>query len=228
MFPGLKAIPAFNGAGSTGTGSGGSLSFTFLTSATSTSKNITIPSAALAGDVAVLCQSSQASSSVSGVLPTGWTEPSGNANVTVTSGQTMRTMVSYRVLTAGDGGTSIAGMDEISDTKIMLVFRPSTSIVTTVSSTWNGEATSGNPVSQTVTASGQTTPLIVIAVAVSEGSVPAFTTETPSMTNVTKSNSHTNMRVGYTIYNSSPADQSIDIGDNGAQNTLQSGFLRFT
>jgi hypothetical protein len=33
--------------------------------------------------------------------------------------------------------------------------------------------------------------------------------------------------MGYIVYNTSPSDQSIDIGDSD-ENTLHSGYIRFT
>ena len=231
MFPGLKAIPALNGAGSTGSGAGGALTFSFVASATSEDSTITIPASAIAGDFAILFDAAEGQgASISSVVPAGWTSI---VDTFAASGsRSIRSLVSYRKLVAAGGG-SITGMNADGETKIMLVFRPSSSISSTVVSTWNAEMTSGDPASQTVSASGVATPLIVFAFATkgeTGTALPAFTTETPAMTNVTKFGTayDPEVRLGYTIYNSSPSNQSIDIGDNGAMNGLQSGYVRFT
>lgn len=224
MIPGLKAIPAFNGAGSAGSGGGSSgLTFTFLASATASAPSITIPAAAIAGDYAILFDfTKQNSGSVSAVTPTGWTNLK-NDSVVSTDGY--RAMVSHRILT---GGGSVTGMNDTSNRKALLVFRPTVAIAALTPSSWNGEATTGNPTSQTVSASGVTTPLIVFALAAcSSGTAASFSTETPSMTNLTLGGGGISIRVGYTVYNSSPSDQSIDMNDNGI-NILQSGYVRFT
>ena len=225
MFPGLKAIPAFNGAGSTGSGAGGALTFTLDSSATSSSSTITIPTSAQQGDWAVLFDAARAGSgSIGAVTPSGWTNL---ASSFVEGGDSLRLMTSHRILGASPGGTSVTGMNDAGEAKIMLIFRPSTSIISTVPSSWNAQATAGDPTLQTVSASGVTTPLIVVAAGAGM-SVPAFATETPAMTNLSKSATSLGIRIGYTIYNSSPSNQSIDIADGGTANALQSGYVRFT
>lgn len=228
MIPGLKAIPAFNGAGSTGAGGGGALSFTFVTYSTSTSSTITIPAQAVAGDFAVLVDAAYRNSSVTiptAVTPGGWTT---QVSTSISATVSVRLMTSYRTITGGLAGTSVSGMNSDFEEKILLLFRPSSTIITTTASSWNAQGTGSDPTLQTVSASGVTTPLIVLAAAAAApSSTVAFTTETPSMTNVVNSAYPLALRVGYTIYNTSPSDQSIDTGDNGA-NVLQSGYWRFT
>jgi len=227
MFTGLKAIPAFNGAGSGGSGAGGSLTLTLVGTATANAASISMPSGTIVGDWAILLDAAESGSgsSITSVVPSGWTSikdiynnPSG----------ALRLIASQKVLTST---SSVTGMS--SGTKFLLVFRPSSAITTVTASTWNGEVTAGNPTSQTVSASGVSTPLIVLALAATQESgaaIPAFVTETPSMTNLTNDgpSGGPECRMGYTLYNSSPSDQSIDTGDNGAVNGLISGYVRFT
>lgn len=236
MIPGLKAIPTLQGAGSSGGGVGGNLSLTFVGFSTSMGANgpIVIPAAAIAGDYAILFDTAEnlSGSSIAAVVPLGWTSIAND--FAVGGGRSLRMMVSHRIL-AAPGGGSITGMNDSAETKLLLVFRPSSSISSIIPSAWNTQITSGNPSSQTVTASGVATPLIVFAWA-SVGhpgeTLPAFTTETPAMTNLTSGDSPTQLgpetRLGYTMYNTSPANQSIDVGDGGDVTGLQSGYVRFT
>lgn len=215
MIPGLKTIPAFMA------GAGGGISLTFLASAVSSSGSITIPAAAQAGDWAILFDAAGDTGTVPTAVPSGWT------SLANTAASVVRMITSYRKLTGGGSVTGMSGA--VQQRKIMLVFRPSTSIVTNVASTWNAEVTTGEPTLQTVSASGVAAPLIVFAFAAADiSSAPVFTTETPSMTNLTRTGSNFSTRVGYTIYNSSPSNQSIDIADAAGIQGLQSGYVRFT
>lgn len=218
MIPGLKAMPAFNAGGGVS-----GLTMSFVASTIINSANVTIPAAAIAGDYAILFDAAQdpAGSSISTVTPTGWTTIK---NDTITSGKSLRAMVSHRILT---GGGVVTGLNSSGEKKILLVFRPNVSVGLPTPSSWNGEATAGNPTSQAVSASGVATPLIVFAfAAATAGTAPTFSTETPAMTNVIMSGSSLGIRVGYTLYNSSPSDQSIDMNDVDI-NSLQSGYVRF-
>lgn len=225
MLPGLKSSPAFNA------GAGSVTSMTFVTFATSTTNTITIPASANLGDYAILFDAANGyGASVAAVTPSGWTAIVGTGSDSFIAGSpnSLRQMASHRVLPAGAGGTIVTGITSVAEAKVMLIFRPSSGITSLTPSTWNREATSGNPSAQTVTASGVATPLIVFAVGGRTGTTPtAFTTETPSMTNITVGATGRSMRIGYTVYNTSPADQSIDVGDPSGDNVFQSGYVRF-
>lgn len=216
--------PTMMGAVAGGGGGGGALaSIAFVTSGTSTNKNVPIPASATAGDLAVVFDSAYSGGfSVGSVTPAGWSTADDQ-----TDGSIARIKVNYKVLVAGDLGTSPAFSDA-TDRKIILIFRPTGVITSVINSTWNHEFTSGNPSAQTVTVSGLATPLIVLAVGGQvAGSAPAFT-DSPSMTEVTCTGSLWSIRAGYIVYNSAPSDQSIDTADGGTMNALLSGFLRLT
>jgi hypothetical protein len=228
MISGLKAIPAFNGAGSSGSGAGVSLTLTFVTSGTSATHTVLIPAAAEAGDIAVVFDGAfnKGTGSITSVTPSGW-----STAVDASSGfggtDDARMKVNYKKLVAGDLGTSPAFSNTILDRKVILIFRPSSVINSVVNGSWNTELTVNNPSAQTVTVVGVATPLIVFAFGgVSDSTGPAFT-GSPSMNEVVCTGTSWSVNVGYLVYNTSPSDQSIDIGDGGA-NGLQSGFLRFT
>lgn len=227
MIPGLAygrgIVPSAGGGAS-------ALSFSLVGYSTSTSTTISMPSGTVIGDWAILFDACVLNESgVPSATPSGWASI---ANTELSGAYSYRMSVSHKVLTST---STITGMSSpgsaVSDekaVKILFVFRPTTSIVTTTASTWNAELTTGNPSAQTVTASGVQAPLIVFGFAAYEGSsAPAFTTATPAMTYVTKSAAALSIRVGYTVYNTSPANQSLDIADTGTQG-LQSGYVRFT
>lgn len=194
---------------------------TFVDSAVSSGTTITVPALAAAGDFAYLVDAAE---DVSGlpttVVPGGWT------NIVNTPGANqIRVIHSRKVLAGGDLGAVVTGMNgDSTDQKIMLVFRTVFTIGSVTASTYNQEATPNDPSQQTVTASGQTPPLIVFCSAATDGGGgPAFNVESPALqSKITQGK----LLVGYTIYNSSPANQSIDMADLGPENTLQSGYVR--
>lgn len=207
---------------------GGSLSLTFVTSGTSTSASIAIPASAQAGDLAVVFDGSfnTNSASITAVTPYGWTTVV-NDYSGYGGDDGARLKVNRKVLVSGDLSTSPTFSTSTTNRKMILIFRPSKAIASVTASSWNSELTSSDPSQQTVSASGQTAPLIVMAWAsANSASAPAFT-DSPALTEVAMSQSDWSIRVGYTVYNTGPQNHTIDVGDNG-QNGLQSGYLSLT
>jgi len=197
-------------------GAAPTLTLTFINSAVSSGASITIPAAALENDIAFLADFQVGGSD--NLVPSGFT-----ALANGDDGGATRLRTSYLVLGAAPGGTSVTGMDGSPDSKVMLVFRPSITASSIATPTWNSQGRSGNPDPQTVSASGQTPPLVVIGVASSTGGSPAFSTQSPAFSaTVTQGN----VIVGYTIYNLTPLDQNVDMSDLGSVNVLQSGYIR--
>jgi hypothetical protein len=201
-------------------------SVSFQASATSLASTITVPADAVGGDLAVLLDIAQTESDPAPAefVPTGFTK-------VATTDNRLRMVASYSVLTGSPGGTTITGLDSTYEAKILLIFRPNSPINAIVSSTWNAEGAGANinPALQTVVASGQDAPLICFGAAGRSGSTaPAYTTNSPALTSLTVGGTARSLRFGYRIDNSSPSDQSVDIGagGSGVWVALASGFLR--
>ena len=112
-----------------------------------------------------------------------------------------------------------------SDDKVLLVFRGNKAASSLNVASVNSEATAGNPTSQTVTSSGGTPPLVVL------GGYGADTTLTPRTFSPAKDgevNSSIYAYLAWKIYNSSPANVSIDMDDNGGANILQSCYIEMS
>jgi len=209
-------------------GGGASLSsVSYLTSAGTNTSSVTIPATSRAGDVAVLFDEGRGASAPSLVTPSGWT------NLVNTTAGSARMAVFYKILASGEPNTSITGMDgSFGESKLLLVFRPNTPVTTVTPSTFLSEITSGNPASQSAAASGQIAPVIVLGGASDQDTgAPTFTTASPAFDGeVTQAGSGADyaFRMGYKIYNaaSAPASHTIDIGDNGNDNGLWSGYLK--
>jgi hypothetical protein len=111
-------------------------------------------------------------------------------------------------------------MDEDTDRKIALVFRPSSSFTTITSSTATTQLTDINPSTQAVSPSAETTAVIVIGIAATDAGTAAFSTASPAF-DATIATADADLLVGYKIYAAgSAANHSIDMNDLGSDNWL--------
>ena len=130
---------------------------TFVASAIQTATSnalITIPAAAQAGDIAILFDRQNSTSSTQ-VTPSGWTQIT-NALSAVTGANQLRITISYRILTAGQPGTAITGQGSTAR-KIMAVYRPNAPIttatlITNSSSSSNASTAAATSISTNLTA----------------------------------------------------------------------------
>jgi hypothetical protein len=199
-------------------------SVSFQTSADSDAQTITCPTVSL-GDIGVLVDGAvNASGTPTNVIPSGFTQLQSSTI------DFARTTMSYKVFDGSEDGSSLTGMNgNASNAKILLVFRPNGTISSVGLSTFLQETTNGNPASQAIAASGQSAPLIRLACAAvgSNSTPPPFAAGTFDAT-VTKAGSFSAIRAGYTVQNSAPSDDTVDVGDNGNGNCLISGWMSFT
>lgn len=199
-------------------------SVTFETSADTDAQTITCPTVA-PYDVGVLFDGAvNASGTPTNVIPTDF------ILLQTSNIDFARSTVSYKVFDGSEDGASLTGMNGgISNAKILLIFRPNGIITSVGKSTFLQETTNGNPASQAIAASGQAAPLIRLALAAigSNTTPPPFTSGTFDAT-VTKAGSFGAIRAGYAVQNSSPSDDTVDLGDNGNGNCLISGWINFT
>jgi hypothetical protein len=157
------------------------------------------------------------------VTPSGFTN---RISTQVDGGGTGTGMLSDKKLTGSEG--SIAGMNAGTESKIGLVFRPSTPFTNIVPSTPTSQHTAGNPGSQSISPSGETSAVIVIGIAGSMGGLDAaFSTTTPAF-DTTIDSPDLDLRVGIKIYNSSPQNHTIDMNDLGPNNWLAGIYYKAT
>lgn len=188
-------------------------------SATSTASTVTGPSTIIAGDILVLWDraSNAVAPAPSSVTPTGFSNV-----LDFTIGPT-KGMASVKVADGSEASASITGMDgSASDRKMLYVFRGNIPATTATAQDAASEGTDGNPAAQTANASGSTKPVIVIGC---YGSGSAVDPRTFSPAKDGEISAATNAWLAYKIYNSSPQDVTIDMDDEGLQNTLGSFYL---
>ncbi|MBK8085025.1 MAG: hypothetical protein IPK28_15045 [Devosia sp.] len=129
---------------------------TYITEDGGISTTVTIPATARSGDLAVLVNASRVPRRPL-VTPSGWT------NVVNVADSLQRVTVHYKVLTGGDPGAVITGMDgSFAETLQILIFDRMARLRPSRPSTFGAQLTSGDPTLQTVAANGQATPIPVL------------------------------------------------------------------
>lgn len=190
-------------------------SLAFHASATATGTGtLTVPATVQAGDILCLKEKGSAVNAA----PTDYTVLANTAGI----------VISYKRATAADASATVpSGSSLVTATRReLLVFRgdvPANSI-TGHDPAADNQAT-GNPAAQVVNASGGTPPLIVLASYNSTGTVDprSFTPAKDA-----EVNADTTSYFAYKIYNSSPADVTVDMDDEGSANMLASGYIQVT
>jgi hypothetical protein len=196
------------------------LSIAFRTSATSSATTLTAPSTIVAGDLLVWSENSVNLSTIpTSVVPTGFTSISNN-----TVGTNRRIITAYKIADSGDASSTITGMTTNNAlTKMLLVFSTNGATSASVFDI-EYETTNNDPAAQTITSGSGTPPLVSIG-------YMRTGTGTCSMTPTEDGVVSTSSDVAgsfflYKIYNSSPADVTVDATDGGNNNTINSFYIQ--
>jgi hypothetical protein len=188
----------------------------------------TLPTGIQVGDLIVVFDLAvSAGGDPSAVIPSGF-----NQVVTVSDGAA-RGLLSYKIAAGTEGGTSLNGMDSTIEGKLTYVFRGNNkAIASAVPTDVNSQSTGANPTAQVVNASGVATPLIVIGcygTNTSAGNLDprTFNPAKDGEINVTLAGAGNDdfMYLAYKIYNSNPADVTIDMDQEGNRNVLMSCYF---
>ena len=213
VLPGLAPVLAKKPAAPT--------TLSFFNSATSSATTITAPTSISAGALIILVDHARNTSGTpTSVTPTGFTLITGGS---ITGGDNLtRTNLTYKIADGSEGGTSITGMAGTNFVrKTMFVFNGGIASVTPSTVSSSG-ITDGDPAAQNVASGTGTPPLVVIGSAICKNVNPTLSMSP------TEDGSVSNGRVvtGYKIYNSSPANVSVDTPDNGDQNVAIGFYLQ--
>lgn len=188
-------------------------SLSFVGNSTSSTSTISFPTSTESGDLAVLIEFS---TTVSSFIPVNWT------NIGQSSTTGMVASCSYKIVDSTDLLSSVTGLSGTTR-KIMLAFRPNSSINSVLFGSVNGQATTAAPTNQTLSMSGVSTPVIGIVNYSYTGSAPTRDSVGLTMTEVTGSN----IIARYVIFNDGdiPSNGTISMSDAGT-NALQSFYLQ--
>jgi hypothetical protein len=199
-------------------------SLTVPASATSTATTITAPADIQAGDVLLLLDKA---SDIDGGSPTA-VVPTGFTNISTLNDTSVQTQIcSYKIADGSEASSTITGMVGGNNVrKAMIVIRPDAPATAVNVGSLGAEISNANPAAKSVTASAGSPALIVIGAY--GNAFAAISPRTFSTTADAEITPATNLYLAYKIYNSSPADTSIDMDDEGTSNALQGFYLEVT
>lgn len=185
------------------------------------SANITLPSTVQAGDLIVLVDRTTAGGSApTKVIPTGFTEiRSDSANTGTTF---IRVTYSYKIADGSDASAVVTGQTSPNTrTKIALVFSGNRPISAVNVGFSDAQITDGDPTAIVVTSGGGAAPLVVFGGYAGSNVSP----RTMSPAKDAEVNSTANHYLAYKIYNTSPADVTVDMDDEGVLNGLAGFYI---
>lgn len=194
-----------------------SIALAFRSSATSTGSTIVAPSDIVAGDLLVMYDNVSATTIPTSVVPTGFTSILNN---TVSTNR--RVICSYKIATGSEAGTTITGLSGTGGAlaKILIVFSTNGATTGTVKSI-QYEQTDADPTAQTITSGSGVSPLVSIGFLRNASGTPV-SSMTPTQDGSVVVTAHTGF---YKIYNSSPANVTVDTNDGGTVNMLMSFYI---
>lgn len=200
----------------------GLTTITQVLSATSAGSTINFPGGILAGDMIVLLDAAiQSGGSPAAVTPSGFTVIS---NQLASASNALRTIVSYKLAVGTETG-ALTGMNgSAQNSKLMYVFRGDIAATSLTLAGLTQQTTDANPTAQVVTASGGVAPLVVFG-CYSCGDPISPRTMTPAKDGELASAS-SDAYLAFKIYNSSPADVTVDMDDEVSRNTLSSFYIQ--
>jgi membrane-associated protease RseP (regulator of RpoE activity) len=196
------------------------IEFTFIGGNTSSGETITLPGGAQVGDLCVLGDHAiQVTGVPTDVTPSGFTEL---VNETVDAITDMRSKASYSVLTGTGTITGMTGGSSVR--KVLHVYRPSRPISAITASTWTHAFNSGS--SQTISASGQQTPILLFGMYLVGSDTFNSTTMNPAQDETTSSSSNRTIRSKYYGLNNSPQNHTISMSvGSAASYCVMGGYL---
>lgn len=189
------------------------------TSTSSSDSTLTASSDILEGDFLLWFQGAGITGLPSAVEPTDFTLIQNQAAASAT-----RAIASYKIADGSEASASYSIMAENRGVRLS-VYRGDIPFTSATINSKNTQGTSGDPTSQSCTAGSGTPPLIVFGLYFGGAAAVSPRTITPG----TWDNEGPGSRVylNHLIFNSSPVNQSIDMDDEGAANTLISFYVTF-
>lgn len=195
--------------------------------AVSATANLTGPSTILAGDLLVFLDNAfTTGGQPTTAVPSGFTQIRAD---TVGGSSDSKQVMSYKIADGTEASASIQGMTATAYAKSLVVYRGDNPISAVLVASSAGQATDANPTAQVVTSSAGVAPLVVVGGygGTTLGISPR--TFTPAKDSEIQSANGAQVMdtwQAWKIYNSSLADVTIDMDDEGNDNILQSFYLQ--
>ena len=196
----------------------------FHDSVVSSGSTVTGPSGIQAGDLLV-CWDVVVQTSTEPLIPlSGFTLITSDGD----TGNDQYCVLSYKIADGSEASASISGMSGAdSNTKLLLVFRPDNPITTANVQDATITQTSGDPGSEVISASAGAAPMVVLGAyaALTSISSESFSPANDGEIERQPGTFLANANLRYKIYNSSPANVTIDMGDEGASSTMSGCYI---
>jgi hypothetical protein len=201
------------------------LTFSYFDSVGGTA-DVVVPSGVAADDILIFYQNSyQNAGTPTDVTASGFTDVS---NLTLGGTTNARFKVSYKRAVGTEGGTTLSPVvGAQGNRRRLLVLRPNRPYSSLTVGGLNEVLTASDPSSQTILSGAQAAPVIAIGCAGRDGSGanPPSASMSPSEDGIANAASNTQAAIYYKIFNSSPANVTFDMGDDGAYNGLASFYM---
>jgi hypothetical protein len=196
--------------------------FASATDADASTDTLALPSGIRTGDVVILAARDQNSGSPapSAAVPSGYTLIN---SFVISFG---RMIFSYRVLDGTETVIPTYSNGKTSTRRIALVFRPAAPLEAITPAGFQSQATDGNPSPQVISSGSGAVPLVAFGFYInSNGSTVDPRTASPAFDAEV---SHAPwMWFNYKVYNTSPADITVNMDDEGILNGLASFYVQF-
>ena len=197
---------------------GGLTTLSFIASTIADADSITAPASINSGDLLVMFDYSG--------KPSGGGTPTGFTNIFDTSGAYVDIIASYKIADGTEDSSSITGLTGgYAGLKIIQQFRGDDTISSISAQDIASQVTDGDPSTQTCNASLGSSPLIVFGMYGSHDTISTRTFSPTEDGETDNTGSAEQLHAKYKIYNSSPADVTIDMGAVDFQNALGSFYL---
>lgn len=158
-----------------------------------------------------------------GAAPDASAVPSGFTEILTDSlggSDDARMTLSYKIADGTEGSSSLTGMTHDFEVKLLYTYRGDIAISSVNIVDTDSEITDGNPTSQTIASGSGSAPLVVVAGYTSSGVVNPRTFSPAKDGEIGENDTAIEGSLAYKIYNSSPANVSIDMDDEGVSNGL--------
>jgi hypothetical protein len=188
---------------------------------TSSSESITLPANILDGDLVILYDLAEnIVGAPSTVVPAGFTSL---VNTTVLS----RAIVSYKIAVSTDSSSSKTGMNGSgTNSKLAIILRFNERVLGVTAGGTAGEQAGSDPSAQVVPSGSAVSPLLVVAAyGIGGGATVSPRTMTPAKDGEQNYAGSKDLWLAWKLLFASPVDVTVDMDDEGVDNTLQSGYL---
>lgn len=202
---------------------GGAGEISHITFTYSDTASLTGASGIVAGDVLLFFDWAQGGTTPSDVIPTGFT------GVVTVSNSVQRVRLSYKLADGSEASATITGMSATNIRKYCHVYRRAPRPATALAiHSLASELTAGDPSAQVIASASGRAPLLCVGCYGVNSTAETISGHTMSPTEDGEVTSSALFKQKYKIYNSAPADVTVDIGDRGAGTSLISYYMEVT